>query len=218
MDFLDFFQRGGIAMYPILFCSIMAVGVFFERLWALRGRRLMPEDFVRSLHKEIKEGNLKNAVELCEKYSSAPIARVAQAGLAQHGRGPDMIKFTVSETGAQEALSLERYQNILSTVAYLCPLLGLFGTVSGMIKAFEVISQHTVVDPPLLAAGISEALITTYAGLAVAIPAVVMDRYVQSRAARLSQELEKQSVVLTQELIRQSSEERSLKLLASSTR
>jgi biopolymer transport protein ExbB len=81
-----------------------------------------------------------------------------------------------------------------------------------------VISHHTVVDPPLLAAGISEALITTYAGLAVAIPAVVMDRYVQSRADALSQELEKQSVAITQELIRQSSEDRSLKLLASSTR
>lgn len=218
MDFLDFIQRGGIAMYPIVFCSVLAVGVFFERLWALRGKRLIPEEFVRSLREDLRQGKLTDAAELCDRHASAPIARVARAALAQHGRGADMIRFTVSETGAQEALSLERYQYILGMVAYLCPLLGLFGTVSGMIKAFEVISRHTVVDPPLLAAGISEALVTTYAGLAVAIPAVVMDRYVQSRSVRLSQELEKQSVALAQELIGQLSEERSLKLLASSTR
>jgi biopolymer transport protein ExbB len=218
MEFWDFFQRGGIAMYPILFCSIMAVGVFLERLWALRGNKLIPQKFVQAFQDEVRQGKLKDAAELCDRHASAPIARVARAGLAQHGRGADMIKFTVSENGAQEALALERHQYILSTVAYLCPLLGLFGTVSGMIKAFEVISHHTVVDPPLLAAGISEALITTYAGLAVAIPAVVMDRYVQSRADALSQELEKQSAAITQELILQSSEERSLKLLASSTR
>lgn len=218
MDYWNFFQRGGIAMYPILFCSIMAVGVFFERLWVLRRKRIIPEDFTQSLHETVRQGHLTNAVDLCDRHASTPIGRVARAALAQYGRGAEMIKFTVSEIGGQEALSLERHQYILSTVAYLCPLLGLFGTVSGMIKAFEVISQHTVVDPPLLAAGISEALITTYAGLAVAIPAVVMDRYVQSRSALLAQELEKQSVALTQELIGQSSEERSLKLAASSQR
>jgi biopolymer transport protein ExbB len=111
----------------------------------------------------------------------------------------------VSEVGGQEALGLQKYQSVLGTVAYISPLLGLFGTVSGMIKAFDVISQHTVVDPPLLAAGISEALITTFAGLAVAIPAVVMDRYVQSRSDRISLELEKKSIALTEILIRAAS-------------
>jgi len=127
-----------------------------------------------------------------------------------------MIRFMVSETGGQEAVELERYQSILGTVAYISPLLGLFGTVSGMIKAFNVISMHTVVDPPLLAAGISEALITTYAGLAVAIPAVVMGRYVQSRSDRISRELEKKSVAIAEALIRASSDAGSLKLLSPS--
>jgi len=124
-----------------------------------------------------------------------------------------MIRFMVSETGGQEAVALERYQSILGTVAYISPLLGLFGTVSGMIKAFDVISKHTVVDPPLLAAGISEALITTYAGLAVAIPAVVMGRYIQSRSDRISRELEKKAVAITEALIRGSSKAESLKVL-----
>ncbi|WP_052316115.1 MotA/TolQ/ExbB proton channel family protein [Desulfomonile tiedjei] len=125
-----------------------------------------------------------------------------------------MIRFMLSEIGEQESVELERYQSILGTVAYISPLLGLFGTVSGMIKAFDVISRHTVVDPPLLAAGISEALITTFAGLAVAIPAVVMDRYVQSRSERISLELEKKSVAITEALIKEFSDPPSLKLLS----
>ena len=127
-----------------------------------------------------------------------------------------MIRFMVSEIGEQEAVGLERYQSILGTVAYISPLLGLFGTVSGMIKAFDVISKHTVVDPPLLAAGISEALITTFAGLAVAIPAVVMDRYVQSRSDHISLELEKKAVAITEALVKDPPDTSSLKLLASS--
>jgi biopolymer transport protein ExbB len=119
----------------------------------------------------------------------------------------------VSEIGGQEAEGLERHQSILGTVAYISPLLGLFGTVSGMIKAFDVISTHTVVDPPLLAAGISEALITTFAGLAVAIPVVVMDRYVRSRSQHISLELEKKSVAIAEALIKESPEAGPLKLL-----
>jgi biopolymer transport protein ExbB len=119
----------------------------------------------------------------------------------------------ISETGEQEAIKLERYQSILGTVAYISPLLGLFGTVSGMIKAFDVISRHTVVDPPMLAAGISEALITTYAGLAVAIPAVVMDRYIQSRSEHISLELEKKAVAITDILVKQQQDPLSLRVL-----
>lgn len=181
MDVIDLFHRGGIAMYPILFCSVAAVTVFVERLWALRRNRLIPKRFTKALKEEIAQGSAEEAVQLCDTQSSSAFSRIARAGLLNRTRGADMIRFMVAEVGAQETAVLEKYQSVLGTVAYLCPLLGLFGTVSGMIKAFEVISQHTVVDPPLLAAGISEALITTLAGLAVAIPAVVMDRYTQSR-------------------------------------
>lgn len=213
MDLIGLFHSGGIAMYPILACSIAAVTVFFERLWTLRRSRLIPKGFMQTFREYLAQEKLEDSAELCRKHSSSPLARIAQAALSHRDKGADMIRFMVSEVGGQEAVELERYQSILGTVAYISPLLGLFGTVSGMIKAFNVISQHTVVDPPLLAAGISEALITTLAGLAVAIPAVVMDRYVQSRAERISLELEKKSVGITEALIGECSQPQPLNLL-----
>jgi biopolymer transport protein ExbB len=217
MDLVELFNRGGIAMYPILLCSIAAVSVFFERLWSLRRSKWIPEGFVQAFRELIARDRLAEAAELCDTHASSPLARIARAGLTHHAQGADMIRFMVSETGGQEAVALERYQSILGTVAYLSPLLGLFGTVSGMIKAFDVISKHTVVDPPLLAAGISEALITTYAGLAVAIPAVVMGRYVQSRSERISRELEKKAVAIAEALIQGSSEAETMKLVTHSS-
>lgn len=203
MDLIDLFQRGGIAMYPILLCSVAAVTVFFERLWSLRSRRLIPKGFVRSFRQCVTQGRLTEAAELCDAHASLPLAKVARAGLTHHGMGPEMIRFMVTEVGAQQSAELERYQSILGTVSYISPLLGLFGTVSGMIKAFDVISKHTIVDPPLLAAGISEALITTFAGLAVAIPVVVMDRYVRSRSDYISREMDKKAVEITEVLTKE---------------
>ena len=213
MNPIELFERGGIAMYPILFCSIAAVTVFFERLWSLRRSKLIPEGFVEKFCERVAHGGLGSAAKLCDNFPKSPLARIAQAAIACYGQGTDMIRYMVSEVAEQASIELERYQSILSTVAYLCPLLGLFGTVSGMIKAFDVISKHTVVDPPLLAAGISEALITTLAGLAVAIPAVVMDRYVHSRVERISLDLEKNSVALTAALTNESPDVPSLKML-----
>ena len=213
MDPIELFERGGIAMYPILLCSIAAVTVFFERLWSLRRGKLIPEGFIETFREHVTQGGLTGAAKLCDKFPKSPLARIAQAAIACYGQGADMVRYVVSEVTEQESIELERYQSILSTVAYLCPLLGLFGTVSGMIKAFDVISKHTVVDPPLLAAGISEALITTLAGLAVAIPAVVMDRYVNSRVERISLDLEKNSVALTAALTNESPDVPSLKAL-----
>ncbi|MGC9030300.1 MAG: MotA/TolQ/ExbB proton channel family protein [Desulfomonilaceae bacterium] len=210
LELINLFHRGGLIMYPILLCSIAAVTVFLERLWSLRHARILPDGFVRTFRDCVAQGRLADAQELCKRHASSPLSRIALAGLAHKEQGSDMIRFMVSEVGGQEALGLQKYQSVLGTVAYLSPLLGLFGTVSGMIKAFDVISQHTVVDPPLLAAGISEALITTFAGLAVAIPAVVMDRYIQSRADRIALELEKKSIALTEVLVRAAGADRSV--------
>lgn len=207
MDVVDLFHRGGITMYPILLCSVAAVTVFCERLWALRRRRFIPKSFAKDLRSEIQNGSVERAQTLCDDHSSSALGRIARAGLLNRNRGSDMIRFMIAEVGAQETAALERYQSVLSTVASLSPLLGLFGTVFGMIKAFDVISKHTIVDPPLLAGGISEALITTLAGLAVAVPAVVMDRYVQSRSNRLARDLEKESVRITEALVHRFSDD-----------
>ena len=202
MELLDLFHRGGPVMYPIFLCSLTALTVFLERLWSLRRNRIIPKKLQTVLQEHVQQGRIQEALALCDSNPGSPLARVARAGLAQYGEQPDMIRFMVAEVGAQEASGLERYQRVLSTVAYLSPLLGLLGTVSGMIKAFDMISRHSVGDPAMLAAGISEALITTFAGLTVAIPAVIMDRFVQSRSSRLSLELEKETVALTEMLVK----------------
>jgi biopolymer transport protein ExbB len=209
-NMIDLFHRGGVTMYPILLCSVAAVTVFCERLWALRRSRFIPKDFSTALREEILHGRVEKIEQLCDAHKTSALGRIAGTGLINRNRGADMIRFMIAEVGGQETAAFDRYQSVLGTVASLCPLLGLFGTIFGMIKAFDVISKHTVVDPPLLAGGISEALITTLAGLAVAIPAVVMDRYVQSRSNRLARDLEKEAVNITEAVVHRFSEEASV--------
>jgi biopolymer transport protein ExbB len=203
---VDLFYRGGLVMYPILLCSLAALTVFLERLWTLRRSRLIPAGLTSKLVDAISSGQIDQAIALCDANSYAPLARIAKAGLVQYGESPEMVRFMVSEIGGQEAARLERYQRVIGTVAYIAPLLGLLGTVSGMIKAFDVIATHSVGDPAHLAGGISEALITTAAGLLVAIPVVIMHKIIQSRASMLSLELDKEAVTLTEHLIKSSQE------------
>ncbi len=189
-------------MYPLLLCSIVALTVFLERIRSLRKRSVIPPGFTDTITREILREDVEAASAFCEAHISSPMARISRAGLSQIEESPELIRFIVAEVGSQEAMGLEKYQRILATTAYLAPLLGLLGTVSGMIEAFDTISQHTVGDPALLAGGISEALITTAAGLVVAIPVVIMHKIVQSRAAGLSLKLERESVTLTEHLIK----------------
>lgn len=201
---IDFFVRGGWVMYPILLCSLLALAVFLERLWYLRPSKLIPAPFTTAVIQAVSKGDIPSALSMCDASSGSPAARIAKAGLLQFGEKPEMIRFMVSEVGSQEAVRLERYQSVIATVAYVAPLLGLLGTVAGMIKAFEVIAGHHIGDPARLAAGISEALITTYFGLTVAIPAVIMHKIVQGRVAQLSLEMDKEAVTLTEYLVKAS--------------
>ncbi len=194
----DIIARGGPVMYPLAACSVPALAVFFERLWSLRKARIIPEGLTSKVIDFVSAGNIEAATRECERRSRSPLARVALAGLTHLGDDRETIRFIVSEVGGQEAAGLERFQRILSTVAHIAPLLGLLGTVSGMIKAFSAISKHSIGDPALVAGGISEALITTAAGLVVAIPVVVMHKVVQSAAAGRSLELEREAVKLTE--------------------
>lgn len=185
-------------MYPLAVCSVLAVAVFLERIWSLRKARILPPRLTDDVLSCLNEGRTDRARQLCDGCADSPLARIARAGLLHVGAGPDTIRFIVSEVGGQENADLERFQRVLSTIAHLAPLLGLLGTVSGMIRAFDTISAHSMGDPGLIAGGISEALITTAAGLVVAIPVVVMHKVVQSRAARRSLELEREAVRLTE--------------------
>jgi len=160
----DLFLKGGILMYPIAFCSIVALGVFLERLWSLRKKKVIPQEFLMEIVDMVAKGKIREAITYC-KRSDASIAHIAYAGIENYGKRRELIKERMEEVGKREVANLERYINVIGTIAGVAPLLGLLGTVSGMIKSFNVISLQGVADPSSLAGGISEALITTAAGL-----------------------------------------------------
>lgn len=190
---IDLIVKGGVFIYPIILCSIIAVAVFFERLWVLRRKRIIPTDFIRNVEELIKKKKISDAIFLCQGDNSS-IAKIFVAGLKNLGRGMWLVKEAIEERGGREAVILEKNVGILSTIANLTPLLGLLGTVSGMIKTFNVISLHGVGNPAPLAGGIAEALITTATGLCVAIPALVCYRILKDKAKSLIFEMEENSI------------------------
>ena len=180
-------------MYPIIFCSIVALAVFFERLWVLRRRHVIPGEFVRKVEELLKKQKISEAIFLSQGDTSS-IAKIFLAGLKSTGRGMWLVKEAIEERGSREAVILEKHVGILSTIANLTPLLGLLGTVSGMIKTFNVISIQGVGNPAPLASGIAEALITTATGLSVAIPTLVCYRILKDKAESLIFEMEENSI------------------------
>ena len=137
-------------MYPILFCSIVSLAIFIERLWLLRRKSVIPRDFIVKVEELVKRNKISEAVFLCQGNGSS-IARIFLSGLKNAGRGMWLVKEAIEEKGRREGVILERNVGVLLTIANLCPLLGLLGTVSGMIKTFNAISVHGVGGPGPLA-------------------------------------------------------------------
>ncbi len=189
----DLISKGGVVMYPIILCSIIALGVFLERLWVLRRKNIIPGEFIRNVEEQVKNQKISEAIFLCQGDQSS-IAKIFLAGLKNAGRGMWLVKEAIEEMGGREGVILEKHVGILSTIANLTPLLGLLGTVSGMIKTFNVISLQGVGNPALLAGGISEALITTATGLCVAIPTLVCYQILKDKAEALIFEMEENSL------------------------
>ncbi|RPI74131.1 MAG: MotA/TolQ/ExbB proton channel family protein [Desulfobacteraceae bacterium] len=194
---IDLILKGGVAMYPIILCSIVVLAVVLERLWVLRRNRVIPEEFIQSLENLISQKKISEAIFLCQGNHSS-IARVIFAGLKNVGKGLWLVKESIEERGAREAVILEKRVAILSTIATLGPLLGLFGTVSGVIKSFNAISIHGSNDPMLLAGGIAEALVATASGLAVAIPALICHRFLKDKAGALIFDMEEYSIKIVE--------------------
>lgn len=192
---IDLIIKGGVFMYPIILCSIVALAVFLERLWVLRRSHILPEDFIRNVRELLQKEKISEAVFLCQGDTSS-IARIFLAGLKSAQKGMWLVKEAIEERGAREATALEKNVAILSTIANLTPLLGLLGTVSGMIKTFNAISLHGIGNPAPLAGGIAEALITTATGLCVAIPTLVCYRFLKDKASALVFEMEENSIRL----------------------
>ena len=192
-DMLEFLGKGGLFMVPILLCSVTAVGIFVERLFSLRRRRVAPAELVRRAEALVEGEDLGAAGALLDR-SPAAIAKVLAAGVRAAGQGRAVVKEHMEEAGRREAAELVRFVDTLGTIAGVSTLLGLLGTISGMIEIFSVISTQSAVNPGTLAGGISEALVTTLAGLSVAVPTIVMHRYLLNKANALTLEMERLSV------------------------
>jgi biopolymer transport protein ExbB len=172
----ELIKNGGWMMIPIILCSIGAMGIIVERFWSLQRKKILPPELVPHIWKLHRAGKLDEAAIRRIKLSS-PLGAILAAGLINSRHGREVMKFSIEEAGHQVVHELETYLNALGTIASISPLLGLLGTVIGMIKVFSAIMIHGVGDPGILAGGISEALITTAAGLTVAIPSLVFYRY-----------------------------------------
>lgn len=192
---LDIFVKGGPVMYPILICSLIAVTIFFERMFYLKSIKTKSKKFVLRVKNLVKKGSIELAISACRK-SPTPISKIMLAGLMKFGRGRDEIKEAVEDSANQEIPILEGNLATLATVGNIAPLLGLLGTVFGMIKAFNVIAAMGIGKPELLAGGISEALLTTAFGLSIGIPTVVIYNYLSHRVDKLIREMEVNCVEL----------------------
>lgn len=172
----ELIKNGGWLMLPIIFCSIGAMAIIAERFWSLQRKKILPPQLVPHVWKLINQNNLDEQT-LRQVKQSSPLGAILSSGLVNRDHGREMMKTSIEETGRQVVHELERFLNTLGTIASVTPLLGLLGTVVGMIKVFSAIMIHGVGDPGILAGGISEALITTAAGLTVAIPSLIFHRY-----------------------------------------
>jgi len=188
-DLVEFLVSGGPVMIPIGLASLVGLAVFLERAFALRRGRIAPRGFAVEAEELIKQERFADALTLCRKDGSAA-SRVVTVALQARGQPRTRIKERLEEAGRREAAELERYSQVLGTVANIAPLLGLLGTVWGMIITFQVIEEQGVGVVSSLAGGISQALITTMAGLSVGIPALIGFRWVLARADDLLLELE----------------------------
>jgi len=186
---LNFIIKGGIFMYPIIVCSILSLAIFLEKMWSLRRKKNIPNAFLNEVEKLLNKNNFPEALKLCESSHSS-ISRIFSAGINNYSKKRAVIKERIEKAGRREASVLERYLEASATIASISTLLGLLGTIAGMIKIFSVISSQSVVNPSTLAGGISEALYTTAAGLTVAIPTLVFYRYLSSKSNSLVLEME----------------------------
>lgn len=192
-------KAGGIMMLPIILCSIVAVGIIAERLWTLRPSRIAPPHLLGQVWRWIKDKQLTNS-KLKELRANSPLGQILAAGLANSKHGREVMKECIEEAAARVIHDLERYLNALGTIAGIAPLLGLLGTVLGMIEIFGSFMGSGMANASQLAGGISTALITTAAGLFVAIPSLFFHRYLQRRVDELVVGMEQEAIKLVEVL------------------
>ena len=196
---LELVTAGGWLMMPILLCSVVSLAICVERLVTLNPKKISPPHLLALVWRQLKNNEL-DAQKLRTLRSASPLGEILAAGLGNAHHGRDVMKESIEEAAGHVVHSLERYLNPLGTIAAVTPLLGLLGTVVGMIKVFTEIMAQGTGNASVLAGGISEALVTTAAGLAVAIPSLIMHRYFVGRIDSIVIDLEQQTIKLVDAL------------------
>jgi len=197
---LEIVQAGGWLMWPIIACSVIAVAIILERLWTLQEKRVLPVSVANQVSGLMQQDQI-DVKQIQEVQQSSPFGQVLAAGLAYRYAPREVLKEAVEDTGRHTVHELERYLSTLGTIAAISPLLGLLGTVSGMIRSFTAITADGVPNPAVLAGGISEALVATAAGLTVAIPSLIAYRYLRGRVEGLVVRIEKESMRFIEALL-----------------
>ncbi|MEL7312662.1 MAG: MotA/TolQ/ExbB proton channel family protein [Pseudomonadota bacterium] len=192
---VEIVRAGGWMMAPIILCAIISTGIIIERYWTLQQQRVIPKDLTSRVWAWVKNDEL-TLQHLQSLHQGSPLGQILAAGLSNRDRDRGAMKESIEDTGRHVVHELERYIDTLGTIAAITPLLGLLGTVVGMVKVFTAITQAGVGNPAVLAGGISEALITTAAGLTVAIPSLIGFRYVRNRVDALVVQMEKEALKL----------------------
>jgi biopolymer transport protein ExbB len=191
-NILEFLAKGGIIMYPLFLCSVTALAIFIEKAISLQRRKVIVPEVVSVLENVKEKNDFGLALSICEKHSG-PFANIIRISLENHDLPREELKEILQDQGRQEVHQLEKGLGMMETIAGIAPLLGLLGTVLGILKVFKVIAAIGVGQATALAGGIAEALITTIAGLFIGIPALVAYNYFSNKAEALVLEIEKYS-------------------------
>ncbi len=194
---LELVRDGGFLMWPLVLCSIISLAIIAERFWSLQTKRIIPMNLVAQVW-QWDEAGILDAIRIQRLKEGSPLGKILAAGLVNRNRDREVMKENIEEVGRHVAHDLERFLNTLGTIASITPLLGLLGTVIGMIKVFAVITAQGIGDPGTLAEGISEALITTAAGLTVAIPSLMFYRYFRGRVDELVVTMEQEALKMVE--------------------
>lgn len=196
---IEVFRKGGIVMYPILLCSVLALAITTERLFSLKKKRVIHPEILQEIRKYWYSKEIDKAITICQNTDIA-MSRILKAGLLRFNYGILEIERAIEGAGNHEATLLTANLRGLGVIANLAPLLGLLGTVTGMIKAFGAIAEKGTGNPAIVASGIAEALITTAAGLIVGIPALTVYYYLKGKVDRLVFDMEEISLKFLEEL------------------
>ncbi|MFA7371973.1 MAG: MotA/TolQ/ExbB proton channel family protein [bacterium] len=192
---LQYFLKGGPVMYPLVVCSVIALAVSLERFYHLGRAGINTSRLMNLVKAKVARGGVEEALSLCEE-TPGPVARVLAVSLAAHDRNREELREAVKEAALIEIPRLERFMGLLSTIITISPMLGLLGTISGLIKIFNVISGEEIGNYTALSAGIAEALITTFTGLLIAIPFMIVYNALSGKIDDILNEMEKRATEL----------------------